>query len=121
MLERMARPLRHLYALLVVLEGWVIFRAPDFFTAMSYLCNMVDIKIGAATTSSLSTALNHQGTCALIAGLILGDTGLEMGRDMVGGEIGKVVRSPGRHGPGHLRRRPVGQGLDPADPPRRQK
>ena len=30
-LDRQARPLRHSYALLVVLVGWVIFRAPTFF------------------------------------------------------------------------------------------
>jgi alginate O-acetyltransferase complex protein AlgI len=70
-LERIERPLRHLYALVVVLVGWVLFRAPTLWTAVDYLCNMAGIKLGHATPKSLPGALNHQSTYALIAGLIL--------------------------------------------------
>jgi alginate O-acetyltransferase complex protein AlgI len=70
-LGRMDRPLRHLYALAVVLVGWVLFRAPTFWTALSYLCNMADIKLGVTAAKPLAGAINHQSTYALIAGLLL--------------------------------------------------
>lgn len=42
-LERLTSPLRHAYALLVVLFGWVLFRADSFAHAMSYYAAMLGL------------------------------------------------------------------------------
>ncbi len=39
-MEQMPRMLRHVYALLVVMIGWVFFRAEDLHVACNYLCAM---------------------------------------------------------------------------------
>ncbi len=74
-LERMPRPLRHSYALAVVLVGWVLFRAPSFWVAIGYLCNMAGIRLGGVAPSPLAGLINHQSTYALIAGLVLAAPG----------------------------------------------
>ncbi len=71
MLERIGRPLRHLYALLIVLVGWVIFRAPTFVDAVAYLRSMAGIHFGQMVTEPVSNTINHQSFYALIAGLLL--------------------------------------------------
>jgi alginate O-acetyltransferase complex protein AlgI len=70
-LERSAKPLRHLYALLVVLVGWIFFRAPTVFAALSYLNNMAGIKLSKDAAQTLTGAMNHQSAFALIIGLLL--------------------------------------------------
>jgi alginate O-acetyltransferase complex protein AlgI len=70
-LDRIPRPLRHLYALVVVLVGWVLFRAPTFWVAIGYLCNMAGIRLGNVAPTPLIGLINHQSAYALIAGLVL--------------------------------------------------
>jgi len=43
LIEKMPRILRHFYAVLVVVIGWVIFRAEDFHAACNYLCAMAGL------------------------------------------------------------------------------
>jgi alginate O-acetyltransferase complex protein AlgI len=71
LLERLARPWRHLYAMLVVLVGWVFFRAATFYVALAYLANMGGIVFAKQTQKPLPIILTNQETCALIAGLML--------------------------------------------------
>jgi alginate O-acetyltransferase complex protein AlgI len=70
-LERSPKPLRHLYALVVVLVGWVFFRASTIYTALSYLNNMAGIKLSHDTAQTLTGAMNHQSAFALLVGLLL--------------------------------------------------
>jgi alginate O-acetyltransferase complex protein AlgI len=70
-LEGSAKPLRHGYALLVMLVGWVFFRAPTIFSALSYLNNMAGIKLNNDSVQTLTGAMNHQSWFALIVGLLL--------------------------------------------------
>jgi alginate O-acetyltransferase complex protein AlgI len=70
-LDRMARPLRHFYALLVVLAGWVLFRAPSLWVAVSFLCNMAGLKLSHVPAKTLAGAVNNQAAFALLAGLLL--------------------------------------------------
>ncbi len=46
-LDAMPRPLRHGYALLVVIFGWVLFRADTFPQAMAFFTNMLGLAHGA--------------------------------------------------------------------------
>jgi alginate O-acetyltransferase complex protein AlgI len=66
---RAARPLRHFYALLVVLAGWVLFRAPTFIDAIAFLANMIGITSAPAGARPLQSLLTHQVACAVIAGM----------------------------------------------------
>ncbi|HEV7928472.1 MAG TPA: MBOAT family protein [Verrucomicrobiae bacterium] len=70
-LDRIPRPLRHCYALVVVLVGWVLFRAPSLWVAVGYLCNMAGIRLGGVAPAPLVGRINHQAAFAIIAGLIL--------------------------------------------------
>jgi len=45
-LEKIWRPVQHLYALLIALIGWVFFRAEDLPQALDYLMSMVGINKG---------------------------------------------------------------------------
>jgi alginate O-acetyltransferase complex protein AlgI len=94
-LERMPRPLRHAYALVVVLVGWVFFRAPHFWVAVAYLCNMVGLRLGGVAPAPLASLINNQSTCALIAGLVLATPIWPWVRNWA---AGKVEKFPGAWG-----------------------
>ena len=70
-LERLPRPVRHLYAMLVVMVGWVFFRAESLPQALSYLGQMVQPGRFAAPDAALSLLLNAQTLAALAAGSLL--------------------------------------------------
>jgi alginate O-acetyltransferase complex protein AlgI len=70
-LGRVARPLRHCYAILVVLAGWVLFRAPTFSGAIAFLANMMGITSGVVASRPLESLLTHQVACSMIAGVAL--------------------------------------------------
>jgi alginate O-acetyltransferase complex protein AlgI len=68
-IERLPRAVRHLYALLVVLVGWVVFRADNFAAAASYLCAMSGL--GDATEPQLLVRYATNGVlCAILVGII---------------------------------------------------
>jgi alginate O-acetyltransferase complex protein AlgI len=69
-LERLEPALRHLYTLLVVLVGWVFFRAPTIQGAIAYLANMVGMTRGTAIDTSWQSIMTHQASAALLAGII---------------------------------------------------
>jgi alginate O-acetyltransferase complex protein AlgI len=68
MLERSPRPLRHLYAVLVVMVGWVFFRADSLPEALRYLAQMARLTHFAAPDAALSVLLNAQSIAALVLG-----------------------------------------------------
>jgi alginate O-acetyltransferase complex protein AlgI len=68
LLDRIPRPLRHLYALLIIIVGWVLFRAPTFSDAIAYLMNMIGIHSGQIAFKPLDSVLTHQVTLSILAG-----------------------------------------------------
>jgi len=71
LLERAPRVLRHAYAVLVVMVGWVFFRADSLPQALHYLAAMADPSGFAAPDVTLSILLNAQSMAALAAGTLL--------------------------------------------------
>jgi alginate O-acetyltransferase complex protein AlgI len=67
-LDRAPRPARHVYAILVVMVGWVFFRADSLPQALHYLRTMADAGAFAQPTPALSILANAQAVGALIAG-----------------------------------------------------
>lgn len=65
------RPVRHLYAVLVVMVGWVFFRADSLPQALHYLSQMAQPARLLAPDAALSILLNAQSVTALVAGSLL--------------------------------------------------
>jgi len=68
-LEAMWRPLRHAYVLLVVMIGWVFFRAETFGFAWAYLRAMAGFPLYGPVTHVVELYLNTQVLLALSVGL----------------------------------------------------
>ena len=69
-LVRLPRPVRHLYAVLVVMVGWVFFRADTLPQALRYLGEMAQPAHFAAPDAALSILLSAQALAALGAGTL---------------------------------------------------
>ncbi|MFT3868119.1 MAG: MBOAT family protein [Nibricoccus sp.] len=67
--ERLPRPLRHVYLIAVVMVGWLIFRADSVAHIQSMLTNLVGLN-HSETTQPLARYLTKQVTFALITGAI---------------------------------------------------
>jgi alginate O-acetyltransferase complex protein AlgI len=70
-LQSAPRPLRHLYAVLVVMVGWVFFRADSLPQALHYLAEMARPGGFETPDAALSILLNAQSMTALVAGSLL--------------------------------------------------
>ena len=70
LLDRLPAPLQHAYVLLVVLVGWVFFRADTFAHALAYLEAMVDFSRPPLFNSQLFLALNNEFSLTLAAAVI---------------------------------------------------
>lgn len=70
LIDAIWRPLRHAYVLLVVLIGWVFFRAEDMPSALNYLQVMFGIGSGDPELHHLSMYLHLDGLLTLLIGLI---------------------------------------------------
>jgi alginate O-acetyltransferase complex protein AlgI len=68
--ERMPRPLRHVYLLLVILVGWVFFRADTLTHAVGYLHAMAGMSQGNPDMYSLQAYLDRLTAAAIILGAI---------------------------------------------------
>jgi alginate O-acetyltransferase complex protein AlgI len=68
-LEGLWRPLRHLYAILVVMIGWIFFRAENFNVAMRYLRAMFSFSTHSFDYYRMSF-FNSQLLLALIVGVV---------------------------------------------------
>ena len=69
-LERAPRPLRHLYSVLVVMVGWVFFRADSLPDGLRYLASMARLTRFGAPDAALSILLNAQTLAALSLGTL---------------------------------------------------
>ena len=70
LLERAPRPLSHLYAMLVVLMGWVVFRAPDLPHAIAYYRAMFGAAGFRAPDPGLRLLLDNETLLAMAAGVV---------------------------------------------------
>jgi alginate O-acetyltransferase complex protein AlgI len=70
LLARAPRPVGHVYALLVVMAGWVLFRAESLPQALGYLGAMVRLDQGASPSVDLAVLLDSQRLAALAAGMV---------------------------------------------------
>jgi alginate O-acetyltransferase complex protein AlgI len=66
----MPRLLRHGYALVVVMAGWVLFRADTFGHAITFLANMAGVSSGAPYGQKVARYWSHELACVLILGVI---------------------------------------------------
>jgi alginate O-acetyltransferase complex protein AlgI len=69
-IERLPRPARHLYALVVVMFGWTLFRADSFPQAMAFFSNMCGFASTAALSQPLGRYVNNEVIFALVAGAV---------------------------------------------------
>ncbi len=69
-LERVPRVLRHAYALLVVMIGWVFFNARDLTHAVDYLKVMFGLVSGTGLEYHVSLYMNNALALAIAAGII---------------------------------------------------
>jgi alginate O-acetyltransferase complex protein AlgI len=69
-MTRRARVIRHVYAILVVMVGWVFFRAETVPQALSFLGVMTGLTRSATVQSGLRAYLNNQLLLALVIGLL---------------------------------------------------
>jgi alginate O-acetyltransferase complex protein AlgI len=69
-LERAWAPVRHLYALLVVMVGWVFFKAATLKQALAFLGAMIGLGRGLGIKYSPSLYLNVQVIGVLVAGVV---------------------------------------------------
>lgn len=70
LLDRAPRVLTHLYALLVVVAGWVLFRAETLAQAGAYLAAMADVRTFAPPDVGLSQLLDAEALAAMAAGAL---------------------------------------------------
>ena len=70
-LERVSAPIAHLYALLVVLIGWVFFRANDLTSAVAYLQKMIGLAPVRQLAYPLTYFLNTEVIVSLLLGFVL--------------------------------------------------
>ncbi|WP_293676062.1 MBOAT family protein [uncultured Phenylobacterium sp.] len=70
LLARAPRPIGHLYALLVVMAGWVLFRADTLPQAVGYLAAMTRLGQMALPPVDLLVLLNNERLAAIAAGLV---------------------------------------------------
>ena len=70
-LDRAPRPLRHFYAVLVVMVGWVFFRADSVAQALEYLRQMARFGHSGPADVPLALILNAQSIGALVVGTLL--------------------------------------------------
>ncbi|MGZ4986497.1 MAG: MBOAT family O-acyltransferase, partial [Limisphaerales bacterium] len=66
----LSSPFRHFYALLVVMIGWVFFRATTFGEAVTFLSFMFGFRQGSITSQSLDMHLTNQVAWAIVIGIL---------------------------------------------------
>lgn len=69
-IERLPRPLQHIYLMLVILVGWVFFRADSMAHGFSYLKAMVGLSNANPLAYPVSLYLDRHTTTVLILGVI---------------------------------------------------
>ena len=69
-LARTWRPLRHLYALVVVMFGWVLFRADSFGHALAFFAALLDPTRAGVAGASLALHIDAAVLTAVVAGVV---------------------------------------------------
>ncbi len=69
-MQNLWRPARHVYALLVIIVGWVVFRADSFSHALALLQNMAGFTSTAGAGHPVKEYLTHQVAWAMAAGVL---------------------------------------------------
>ncbi len=69
-LKVMPAPIKHLYVLLVVIVGWVFFRAESFVYALGYLRSMLTFSTPTLYNSQLFLSINNEFYLALLIAVI---------------------------------------------------
>ncbi len=70
LIDSLWKPLRHLYALLVVIFGWVFFRSESLSYAMAYFQTLLGLTKGNGLEYPLALFMNREIAAALCAGVI---------------------------------------------------
>jgi alginate O-acetyltransferase complex protein AlgI len=70
LIQRSWSPIRHAYALVVVMTGWILFRAPTMQHALAFLAAMFGFAPGTGTEYHLSLYLGPELALALVAGMV---------------------------------------------------
>jgi alginate O-acetyltransferase complex protein AlgI len=70
-LDKSPFPVNNIYALLIIMVGWVLFRSDNLYYAVMYLKAMFGFAGGDSSKYFVATYLNNLGILTLIAGLIL--------------------------------------------------
>jgi alginate O-acetyltransferase complex protein AlgI len=70
LVKKMPSPLRHLYVLLVVIIGWVFFRAESFANALGYLKAMVTFSTPSFYNSQLFLNINNEFYLVFVLAII---------------------------------------------------
>lgn len=68
-LEKVPAPLAHSYTLVLVIIGWVLFRAENFGQAQHFLITMFSI-VPTVDSSQLSSLVNNQSLAAILLGIL---------------------------------------------------
>jgi alginate O-acetyltransferase complex protein AlgI len=84
LLEAGPKPLAHLYALLVVTFGWVLFRAPDLEHALAYAQAMVSPRAFGPPPIDLAVLLNNETLLAAALGALFSAPVLPWALDRIG-------------------------------------
>jgi alginate O-acetyltransferase complex protein AlgI len=92
LLGRAPQPLRHIYTLLVVLFGWVLFRADTFAGATHYLAALAGVH-PAAMPEPLSRYATNEVKCALTLGIAF-SAPLLAGVKSCGNRLGQAIVAP---------------------------
>ncbi len=69
-IERLPHIIRHCYALLAVMAGWVLFRAETFPQALAFFSNMIGLATPGGVTQPLARYASHQSIFALAVGAL---------------------------------------------------
>jgi alginate O-acetyltransferase complex protein AlgI len=70
LLDKMPRLLRHIYALLVVMCGWVLFRSDTFSQAMTFFNAMLGLNHAATAAQPLARYVNRQVLWSIGIGIV---------------------------------------------------
>ena len=70
-LKKMWKPVQHAYLLIVVVIGWVFFRADSLPLAITYLKSMTDFNNFQTTWLQFAQVLSHESIYAFLTGVIL--------------------------------------------------
>ena len=94
LIDRLPRVLRHGYALLAVIFGWVLFRAETFPQATTFLANMTGLSHSAGTAQPLARYVTNQAIAAIVLGMVFATPVLNRARTALGARVQRMPVKP---------------------------